>query len=244
MDAAGKATQELPGKFALMSGREATYSAERRWGGQTTLKLQLIWVKGGSRDDFSGIEYTADGKVADFSFRSFSGRSQEEADGELAYIDQCRELLSVEFAAKVAADYQAKKAEFDRLQEVRDGLWNEMNDIETRERETAQAAKAKASRELLNPGQVWVEIGGGTTYRLKVESQSEKSVLFSEWRESGDGKWIEVGDRRVQKRSLGKLTQKSKWSRIGILPMGSTEFGEYPKTNAQLNQLPDYQYAA
>jgi hypothetical protein len=94
------------------------------------------------------------------------------------------------------------------------------------------------------PGQVWVEIGGGTAWRLKVESQTEKSVEFSQWHQKEDGTWAQEGTRRVQKRALGHITERSRWNKSGFLPMGSTEFGEYPRTNADYNKLPSYNYAA
>jgi uncharacterized protein YdcH (DUF465 family) len=241
----GKALQALPGKFSLSTGKMVTYTVEDRpWEKATYIKLQEVPVEGRWQDDLGYLNIKADGGIDHFSFSSICGRNTQDAEKARVYFQECAELISQAFIDKLTGDYKAKKAEFERLGNLHNSLRDEVYEIENQEREAQRIAKKLAQEDLLHHGQVWVEIGGGTTWRLKVESQTEKSVCFSEWRECEGGTWSKYGDRMVQKRTLGKLTEKSRGRSVGILPMGCTEFGEYPMDNKAINSLPNYTYEA
>ena len=127
-----RAAQEaLPGRFWILSAKKFTYEPPRYWDTERNLKIKRIHRKGEHTDDFFWyLNIRPDGAITDFSFYSFSGENDIELNEARVYIRDCEELLSREFAEKVAADYKTKADEFESLMAQEKAICEQIMQIE------------------------------------------------------------------------------------------------------------------
>jgi hypothetical protein len=105
----------LPIRLPLNSGKVFTYTVNRRREGDF---LKIVQVpREGEQCDFQDMAITLDGKWLHFSFFSFSGESEEDAERAREYARDCAELLSGEFTYTLSADYGFKAAKFKSLKD-------------------------------------------------------------------------------------------------------------------------------
>ena len=137
-----KTQRALPGHFSLQSGKAFTYSP-RLLANESYLRVERFYRVGERFDDLGNLEINLDGTVRYFSFSSFSGDKAIELNETRIYLMDCAELLTSEFAAKIAADYEAKKDEFDSLFKSEKAIRDELGKIEQSERRARTEAHKK-----------------------------------------------------------------------------------------------------
>jgi hypothetical protein len=119
----------LPGRFSLGSGKQFTYRIGERFG-SGTLHIERVYREGEEFDSPGSLVITQDGVIQYFTFHSFSGENAIDLNEARIYIRDCAELLSPDFLAKIAADYQSKIDAFAVLEKQEKEIRAAISEIE------------------------------------------------------------------------------------------------------------------